>query len=333
MNKGLLSFCCVSYNHEKYIEGCIRSIWEQDYADIEILVLDDGSKDNSVAILNELKSKSPVPMQIIAQENTGMIGANFDKLIKSCNGEFFAIIACDDKFIPNTINAKVKSLLENDSLAFICHSQVTAINENDEITDIVPPLTLDTYMTPTVDDILELEYTDLGAYYMQGAIYRTAIAHTIGGYDEDLICDDIVFRTKIGRYLQQHPEWTFKVLHYPGVYYRRHSSNISSNSSRQVKGVMEYLDRYWPDREPPQMLFDWLNNAIQNDLKTDQQVNDIFYKNSCAAKVFNSPKFRLNGLCKKKGIPYILTISKYRKFGQKTKEINFFGIPIWRSKK
>ena len=52
MNKKLISFCCLSYNHENYIEQCIRSIWNQNYKNIEILALDDGSKDNSVSILN-----------------------------------------------------------------------------------------------------------------------------------------------------------------------------------------------------------------------------------------------------------------------------------------
>lgn len=341
MNKGLLSFCCLSYNHGKYIESCIRSIWAQDYKNCEILVLDDGSTDNSVEVLNRLKTASPVPMQIIAQHNTGKIGANFNKMINACTGEFLVIISCDDKFIPNTIKAKVQEMLENESLAFICHSQITSIDENDAITtDIVPPLALDACPNPSINDVLELEYVWLGAYYMQGAIYRTELAATIGGFDDDLICDDIVFRTKIGRYLQDHPEWTFKVAHYPGVYYRRHSSNISSNAGRQIKGVMEYLDRYWPDRDAPQMLFDWLNHAVSHALETEEQVNDLFFNNGSASKifnnkyaekVFNTPAFRHIGLYKKKGMGNIFTISKYRKLGKKIKIIKLLGITLYKS--
>lgn len=343
MNKGLLSFCCLSYNHGKYIESCIRSIWAQDYKNFEILVLDDGSTDNSVAVLKRLKTESPVPMQIIAQENTGKIGANFNKMINACAGEFFAIISCDDKFISNTIKAKAQEMLQNESLAFICHSQITSIDENDEITiGIVPPLALDEYTNLTINDILELEYACLGAYYMQGALYRTELAHAIGGFDDDLICDDIVFRTKIGRYLQEHPEWTFKVAHSPGIYYRRHSSNISSNAARQIKGVMEYLDRYWPDSDAPQTLLDWIEHAIAYVFETEEQVNELFFKsglknkifnNKYAAKVFNTPEFKRIGLCKTKGIGKLLTISKYRKLGKKTKIIKILNLTLWKSSK
>ena len=107
----LLSFLCVSYNHEKYIEDCIKSIWENDYKNIEIFVLDDGSTDNSLCILNKLKEQSPFPMQIFSQNNTGKIGANFNKLINKANGNFISIIACDDKLVENSLNVKMQESL------------------------------------------------------------------------------------------------------------------------------------------------------------------------------------------------------------------------------
>ena len=67
-NNPLISVCCVSYNHEKFITKCLESIWNQDYKNIEIIVVDDGSSDNSVNILENLKSKSPFPMTILTQQ-------------------------------------------------------------------------------------------------------------------------------------------------------------------------------------------------------------------------------------------------------------------------
>lgn len=59
MSNQLLSVCCLSYNHEQYIEKCIKSIWNQNYDNIEILALDDGSSDGSINILNSLKGSQP----------------------------------------------------------------------------------------------------------------------------------------------------------------------------------------------------------------------------------------------------------------------------------
>jgi alpha-1,3-rhamnosyltransferase len=83
LESGLISFCCVSYNHEKFIERYLESIWNlesiwtQDYKNIEIIVVDDGSTDESVKVLESLKSKSPFPLKILTQQNTG----NVDKIL------------------------------------------------------------------------------------------------------------------------------------------------------------------------------------------------------------------------------------------------------------
>ena len=67
MRNKLLSVCCLSYNHAQFIEKCIKSIWNQDYDNIEILALDDGSTDDSINVLNSLKEISPIPMKVFAQ--------------------------------------------------------------------------------------------------------------------------------------------------------------------------------------------------------------------------------------------------------------------------
>ena len=106
-NNPLLSVCCVSYNHEKFIPKCLESIWNQDYKNIEIVVVDDGSSDNSVNILENLKSKSPFPMTILTQQNTGNIGKNFNRAINSAKGKFIAFISCDDFFYEDMASSQI----------------------------------------------------------------------------------------------------------------------------------------------------------------------------------------------------------------------------------
>jgi glycosyltransferase involved in cell wall biosynthesis len=65
--KDLISICCLTYNHENFIRESIESIWGQDYRNIEILVLDDGSSDNGYNELLKLQKESTFPMTVIKQ--------------------------------------------------------------------------------------------------------------------------------------------------------------------------------------------------------------------------------------------------------------------------
>jgi len=260
--KCTLSFCCVSYNHAQFIEECVNSIWNQDYKDIEILALDDGSSDNSVKILNKLKNISPCSMTVITQQNSGNIGKNFNKLIKLARGEYITVLSFDDKLVENSIGYKINYLNINKNCAFTCDSKIIEIDSNGNINNELAPMQLSKINNPTVEQILKIEFEDIGAYYMQGAIYRKNIVDIIQGFDEDMICDDIVFRTKIARYILKHKEYSFKVFHIPGIYYRSHPNNVSKNSYRQIIGVADYMQRYWKNYPNPQKYDKWLEFAL-----------------------------------------------------------------------
>ena len=209
----LLSFCCVSYNHSQFIEECIQSIWNQDYKNIEILALDDGSTDNSVNILSKLKEYSPCPMAVISQKNTGNIGKNYNTLLHLAKGEYITVLSCDDKLIENTLGYKMNYLNSNQNCAYICDSKIVGIDTSGNISNNLPQMKLAEYKNPSTEDMLQLEFEEIGAYYMQGAIYRKNVVDFIQGFDNDMICDDIVFRTKIAQYMLGHHEYTFKVFH------------------------------------------------------------------------------------------------------------------------
>ena len=196
-----ISFCCLSYNHSAFVEECIKSIWNQNYNNIEIIVLDDGSKDNSFEIIQQLEKQSPYPMTIITQKNSGNIGANFNKLISKATGDYITFIACDDCFIENTIPEKIDILNNNDNIAFVCDSKIRAIDENNNEIKDYPKMKLDKIKNPSAKDILKHDFKRIHSYYIQGAVYRKNIVDAVEGFDESCICDDIILRTKIARYI------------------------------------------------------------------------------------------------------------------------------------
>lgn len=262
-NNNLLSICCLGYNHSKFIVDNINAIWNSDYKDVEIVVVDDGSKDNSGEILKDLQEKSPIPMKIILQENTGNVGHNFNVALKHAKGEYISFMSLDDVLKSDTIS-KVMNILKSDKkIAFVASSVIQGINDSGKICNNIPALKLNSIDRPTINDLLELEYEEFGAFYIQGVFFRKEIVDAVGGFDEDMTGDDIILRTKVFKFMVQNPEWTFKILSEPLCFYRQHDSNIHHNSLRQMKIVSEYLERYWPDRKNPAIFIQWATHTLR----------------------------------------------------------------------
>lgn len=92
-----VSICCITYNHEKFIEATVDSFLMQETAfDYEIIISDDNSKDNTPKILSGYKIKYPGKIKIMLNgPNIGMI-PNFVQALNNCSGEYIAICDGDD---------------------------------------------------------------------------------------------------------------------------------------------------------------------------------------------------------------------------------------------
>jgi len=260
--EGRCSICCLGYNHAAFIKQSIEAMWAQDYKNLEIIALDDGSKDNSVALLKELQAQSPVPMSVIDQVNTGNIGGNFNRCFEHASGEFVMFISLDDKLYPQAISEKMAFMNGHKKVAFGANSKIMGIDAYENIKDDVPALKLHDMKNPTISDLLELEYEEFGSFYIQGTVFRSDIVRAFSGFDEEMTGDDIVLRTKFFLYMRDNPGYTFKVFDNPACYHRKHDSNVHKNSYRQIKIVALYLAKYWPERENPKTLKMWMEYAI-----------------------------------------------------------------------
>lgn len=97
------------YNSEKYIEKCLDSILNQSYKNFEIIVINDGSKDNSKEILDKYQNRYPNIITHIEQENKGVaISRNYG--IKIATGDYIAFIDNDDFIDENYLETFVNQL-------------------------------------------------------------------------------------------------------------------------------------------------------------------------------------------------------------------------------
>lgn len=113
MNSPLVSILVPLYNHAKYIEACLDSIRDEVWPVREVVIVDDGSSDDSAAIARawyERQEKSVfVRFELVSRPNKGLT-RTINELIAMANGEYLVLLASDDFLLPGGISSRVDYL-------------------------------------------------------------------------------------------------------------------------------------------------------------------------------------------------------------------------------
>lgn len=108
------------YNGEKFIRSAINSITSQTLQPLEIVVVNDGSKDDSLKVLNECKEVSTVPIKIIDQKNGGVSSAR-NVGISAAAGDWIAFLDVDDLWYPNKLSLQASIVSKcSERIGLIC---------------------------------------------------------------------------------------------------------------------------------------------------------------------------------------------------------------------
>ena len=114
----LVSVLIPCYNCEKYVEKAVTSIIEQSYSNLEILVIDDGSTDNTGSILQELAQKDSRIRYIKNETNLKLI-KTLNKGIDLCRGKYIARMDADDISLPTRIVKQVNFLEKHPDIGIV----------------------------------------------------------------------------------------------------------------------------------------------------------------------------------------------------------------------
>ncbi len=176
-----LSIIIPAYNEEKNIENCIRLLLKQDYPDLKIIVVDDGSTDNTCNISKRL-SREFANLTYIKKKNRGKAAA-LNTGLKIIDTELFGFIDADTHLSDNTLKNMVRYIHGNvvSTIAFIKpHTTKSAIERIQRIE----------YMLSSFTRKLMCSLKSL--YYTPGfAIYKTDVVKELGGFDENNITEDL----------------------------------------------------------------------------------------------------------------------------------------------
>lgn len=205
MRNVLVSICCITYNHEKYIRKCLDGfVSQRTNFSYEILVYDDASTDRTQDILKEFQMRYPEKFKLyLGEENQYKKGAKgkggFRKaLCPLTKGKYVAFCEGDDYWTdPYKLQKQVNALDHNPSCTFCAH-RVTVENQNSKKSTFIPSFKLKSGVVSANQWREYLKYdmfVHTSSFMMKGDIAR-AYAEDKAGYIEKLPIGDLFFQLR-----------------------------------------------------------------------------------------------------------------------------------------
>ena len=313
-NLPLVSVLIPAYNHEKYIQQTITSIINQTYNNIELIILDDGSKDKTLEKIIELKQKCKnrfANIHFETKQNEGTC-ITLNKLLELANGEFVYIIASDDLAKPKAIEKEVEFLLNNPEYALVVGDN-EYIDSNDKLifrTQKGFTSNIQNAKYKTVKEFLSSKLKidflsdNFGSYktlYKEnyipnGYLIKKDIFETIGNFTKDAPLEDYWLMLQISKYKKM--KFIDEVL----FSYRIHDTNTIGNSSK-MKDLTTKTRVF-----EQSLLGKYLQKHKNNELSL------IYDKGICYFKT---------------GIPNVLMLYKYQKINTRTTKVKLFNKTIY----
>jgi glycosyltransferase involved in cell wall biosynthesis len=126
----LVSILVATYNHKNYILDCLNSIKNQTYKNLEIIISDDSSKDDTDKIINKfIKENKNLKIKFFIQKKNLNISKNFNFLFKKSKGKYIIFFGGDDIMEKNMIEIQLKTLIENPKASF-CYTNCGWFNSD-----------------------------------------------------------------------------------------------------------------------------------------------------------------------------------------------------------
>lgn len=188
MNKHLVSVIIPAYNAGEFIVATLQSVVAQTYGNLEIIVVDDGSTDRTVQLVEEFRPKLVAPalaLTLIEQPNGGPSRAR-NAAIEAARGEFIAFLDADDLWQPETL-ARMVAAMEQHPQCGLVFGDASSFDASGTLTPSVfaksgrPPLSPDGCVEKPFNALLENNFILTGAVLMR----KTCLLET-GCFDETI---------------------------------------------------------------------------------------------------------------------------------------------------
>lgn len=146
--ENLVSILTTTYNHQAYIDECVKSAMDQSYATWEMIIIDDGSTDNTLNIANkyaEIDSR----IRVLTQQNNGIfrLSETYNKGLALSHGRYIAILEGDDFWTPEKLKIQMEFLDANPDVV-VCWGKAKSISSDKKTV----------FRTYPINDLNEIKY-------------------------------------------------------------------------------------------------------------------------------------------------------------------------------
>jgi len=231
-----LSIIILTYNREHLLLETLSSVFEQSYTDYEIIIVDDGSTDDTRARLEALKDKS---IRYYYTDHLGNLSQLRNLGWRYAQGQYVAFLDADDIWLPSKLERQVQILETDQQLAFV-YTDVEEFNKQ----RIIRPR-IYSALEKKWESSAQFELTLSGRMpiYASTVMIRKSLAETIGGFEDNLILGDTHFLLRLAR------KYPCAVIFEPLARIRKHDGNISVNREREAFVEMLAVLRYFKEKE------------------------------------------------------------------------------------
>lgn len=227
----LVSILLPSYNHEAFIEASVRSVMAQEGVSFELLVVDDGSPDQSAPLLRKLQNELGFHLHV--RENKGLVYSLNELAAKAC-GKYICTFASDDIMPAGRLAAQVRFMEEHPKAA-ACFGQIQILNAKGELNSSV-----DARYVSGIPQV-SFEQLFLGTREVHGCteMVRRDAFMQVGGFPSKYHVEDFPLWLKLAKQFGDLP-----VLESVHCYYRVHSTNLHRNLDFIYGGILPILEEY-----------------------------------------------------------------------------------------
>ncbi len=215
----LVSILAVSFNHESYCIEALDSILNQTYPNIQLVIVDDCSQDNTVEVIKSWITENDVDCKFITHSENKGTCKTYNEGMSYCKGKYYSTLSCDDILLPGKTSKQVALFEKLGGEYGMLYSDAEMFFEDDaDRREGFIAYHRKDQEKPDGDVFAEL--LDRNFIPAMSCLIRKDVFDQLGGFDDDLLYEDYDFFLRLSK------KYKVKYVDFVSVNYRMHISNL-----------------------------------------------------------------------------------------------------------